>query len=155
MQAAAAATVVGGVDQLVGGDRQAHPGALLGAVVVDHLLVGAVAEQFDGEAAVGGDVGGQDVDVVDALDRGATVDMALGHVLEPRAQMLGRNVTILLVEDLEAVAVGVGELVGGSVTVVPFVPPDPEPGRLDRAYPPLQGLRAPRPERGVAQPGQL
>ena len=43
VQPTAPAGVVGRVDQLVRGDREAHPRALFGAVVVDHLLVGAVA----------------------------------------------------------------------------------------------------------------
>ena len=147
VQAPVAAGVVGGVDQLVGGDREAHPGALLAAVVVDDLLVGAEAELLLGEPAVGGDVRRQHVDVVDPLDRGAAVDVALGHVLEPRAQVLGRHVAVLLVEELEPVAVGVAELERGAVPVVALVPADAEPRGFDRRDAPLQRLRAPGPER--------
>ena len=66
--------------------------------------------------------------MVDPLDRGAAVDVALRHVLQPGAQVLGRHVAILLVEELEAVAVGIAEPVGGAVPVVALVPADAETG---------------------------
>ena len=154
MEAPVPACVVGGVDQLVGGDRQTHPGALLGAVVVDDLLVEPVAELVHREAPVGRHVRGQDIDVVDALDRGAAVDVALRHVLEPGAQVLGRDVGVLLEEELKPVPVGVVELVRGPVPVVALVPADTEPGRLDGGGAALKGRGAPGPERRVAQPGQ-
>ena len=93
--------------------------------------------------------------MVDALDRGAAVDVALGHVFEPGAQVLGRHVAVLLVEDLEPVAVGIAELVGGAVPVVTVVPADPQPGRFDRRHSPLESLGAPGADRGMAEPGQL
>lgn len=114
MQPAAGAGVVGYIDQLVGGDREAQPCSGLDSAVEHHLLIEAEAEQVGGEAAVDGDIGRQHVDVVQALDRRAVIDVALGDVLEPRAQRLGRLISLGLVEQLHAVAVGVTELVGGT-----------------------------------------
>jgi hypothetical protein len=65
------------VDQLVGGDRRAHPGAGLAAVVELDPLVEPVAERLLGEDAVGADVGGEHVEVVEALDRAAATGVAL------------------------------------------------------------------------------
>ena len=77
VQAAAGAEVVGDVDQLVRGDREAHPGALLGSVVQLDPLVPPVAEELLAKLAARADVGGEHVDVVEPLDRGAAADVAL------------------------------------------------------------------------------
>ena len=91
VQAAVGAVRVARVDELVGGDRRAHPGAGLGAVVELDALVEPVAERVDAELAVGADIGGEEVDVVEALDRAAAAGVAAGHVLVRRAQVLGRR----------------------------------------------------------------
>jgi hypothetical protein len=63
VQALAGLARVLDVDQLVGGDREAQPGAGLGAVVEHDALVVAVAEHVGGEAPAGGDVAREQVDV--------------------------------------------------------------------------------------------
>ena len=47
---------------------------------------------------------------------------------QPGAQVLGRDVAVLLVEQLEAVPVGIAKPVGGSVAVVALDPPLPQAG---------------------------
>ena len=89
VQAPARAVGVGGVDELVRGDARAQPRARLGAVVELDALVQAIAELLLGEDAAGPHVGGQDVDVVQALDRRAAPDVALGLVLQRRARARG------------------------------------------------------------------
>src|SRR3954467_13382956 len=122
MQATVGAVRVAGVYELVGGDRRAHPGAGLRAVVELDALVEAVAERVDAELPVGPHVRGQDVDVVQALDRAAAAGVAAGDVLERRAQVLGRVVALALVVELEDVAVGVAEAVGGAAAEVAVRP---------------------------------
>jgi hypothetical protein len=143
VQAAVGAERVARVDQLVRGDRRAHPGAGLAAVVELDALVRAVAERVDAELAVGAHVGGEDVDVVEALDRAAAAGVAAGHVLERRAQVLRRVVALALVVELEPVAVGVAEAIRQAAPAVAVGPALARPGRLDRGDAPLERLRAP------------
>ncbi len=104
---------------------------------------------------VGGDVGGQQVDVIEALDRRSPPHVALGHVLQRRAQMVRRVVALGFEVDLEPMPVRVVELVGRAVAEVAVDPAQPEPGRLDRLGPPLERLRAPGAQRDVTETGKL
>jgi hypothetical protein len=142
VQAAARAVRVARIDELVGGDRGTHPRAGLAAVVELDALVEAVAERLDAEPPVGADAGGEDVDVVQALDRTAAPGVAPGHVLERGAQVRRRFVARALVVELEAVAVGVAEAVGRAAGVIAVDPPLSQPGGLDRGDAALQALRA-------------
>jgi hypothetical protein len=93
--------------------------------------------------------------VVQPLHGGAAADVALGLVLQRRPQLFGRAVLLGLEVELERVAVGVGEAVGGAVAEVAVDPALAATGRLDRAHPPLQSLGAPGAHGHVAQAGAL
>ena len=67
VEPAAGTVVVGDVDQLVCGDREAEPGALLGAVVELDPLVEPVAEELLDELAGRADVGGATIRQGDAV----------------------------------------------------------------------------------------
>ena len=151
VQAAAGAVVVGDVDQLVRGDREADPGALLGAVVELDPLVQPVAEELLAELAARADVGGEDVDVVEPLDAGAAAGVALRLVAPRRLQVLGGDVALGLVVELETVAVGVLEAVGRPVSDVPVDPAAAEARLLDRRDAALERLGAPGAQREVAE----
>ena len=120
------------VDQLVGGDGEAEPGAGLAPGVEHDALVVAVAEDVGGEVPAGGDVARQQVDVVEALDRGAAGRVALRLVAQRRLEVRRRHVAIGLPQHLHDVAVGVVEAVGAAVAVVAVDPADAETGGLDR-----------------------
>ena len=77
VQPAARAVRIRDVDELVRGDGEAEPGALLAPVVELDPLVQAIPEEILCEHAVRAHVGGQNVDVVEALDGGAAADVAL------------------------------------------------------------------------------
>src|SRR4051794_5237607 len=138
------------VDELVRGDRRAEPRARLGAVVELDALVQPVAEDVGREHAVGPHVGRQDVDVIEALHRGAAARVALRLVLQRRAQVVGRPIPVDVVVELERVAVGPGEAVAPPPPAVGVVEPrPPEPGRPDGGDAAVERLRARR-----AQPEQ-
>ena len=96
VQAAAGAARVLDVDQLVGGDREAQPGAGLLAVVEPDALVVPVAENVGRERPAGGDVVGEQVDVVEALDRRAARRVALRLVAQRGLEVVGRDVALAL-----------------------------------------------------------
>ena len=79
--------------------------------------------------------------MVEPLDGDAAADVALRLVLQRGAQVLGRDVALGLVVELEDVAVRVGEAVRGAVPDVAVDPALAEPGRLDRRD---RAARAPR-----------
>ena len=132
------------VDQLVRLDRQAHPRAGLAAAVEDDLLVEPVAEDVRCERAARGDVGGEQVHVVELLHRRAAADVAHRLVLQRRTEMLGRDVALGLEVELEDVVVRIGEPVRRSVAVVAVDPADPAAARLDQRDAPRECVGAPR-----------
>src|SRR5262249_56956396 len=83
VEPAAGAVVVGDVDQLVGGDREAEPRALLRAVVELDPLVQAVAEELLRELPAPSHVRCQDVDVIEALHARAPARVLLRLVSAP------------------------------------------------------------------------
>src|SRR5262245_28593143 len=131
MQPAVSAVRVARVDQLVRGDRGAHPRARLAAVVELDPLVEPIAERVDAELAVRADVGGEEVDVVEALDRAAAAGVAARHVLQRRPQMRGRLVALALVVELEDMPVRVPEAIRRPASKVAVRPALTESGRLD------------------------
>jgi hypothetical protein len=133
----------------VGGDARAEPRPRLGAVVELDALVQAVAELLLGEDPTGPHVGGEDVDVVQALDGGAAPDVALGLVLQCGHELGRRAVALDLVEQLEDMAVRVGAAIGRAMPNVALAPPQPEPRRLDGGHAALERLEAPGPQRHV------
>ena len=143
---------VGDVDQLVPGDREAEPGARLGAVVEDDALVVAVAEHVRRERAARRHVGGEQVDVVEPLDGGPAPGVALRLVAQDGLEVGRWRIPLGLVVELEDVAVRVGEPVGRAVADIAVDPADPEARRLDRRHPPLQALRRAGADRHVPEP---
>ena len=152
VQPASGAGVVGDVDELVRGDRQAHPCPDLAAVVGHDLLVKTESEDVLGEAPVDGDITREHVDMVEALDRGAAADIALGYVLERRPQMLGRLVALGLVVELEAMPVGIGERERWPVADVAVDPLAALSALLHRGDAALERPWAPGAEREMAEP---
>jgi hypothetical protein len=120
-----------------------------------HALVEPVAERPDAEVPVGADVGREDVDVVEPLDRAATTGVTTRHVLQRRRQIWRRIVAIALVVELEQVAVGIGETVTGPAPTVPVGPPDSEPRRLDHRHAPRECLGIARPQPEHAHPRRV
>jgi hypothetical protein len=155
VQAAAGAPRVLDVDQLVGGDREAQPGAGLLAVVEPDALVVAVAENLGGERAAGRDVVGEQVDVVEALDGRAARRVTLRLVAQRWLEVVGRDIALGLPQHLHDVAVGVVEAVGGPVAVVAVVPSDVVAARLDRGHLPLERLGAVGAPRHVGEAGAV
>ena len=150
VETAARAVRVRDVDQLVGRDREAHPGAALRPVVHLDPLVEPIAEHVLREDAVGADVRGEHVHVVEPLHRTAATDVALRLIPPRRPQVLRRLVALGVVEELEDVAVGVREAVGAAMADVAVDPPLPEPRLLDRGDAPLERLGAPGAQGDVA-----
>src|SRR5262245_17775459 len=101
MEPAARTVVVGDVDELVGGDRETEPRALLRSVVQLDALVQAVPQELLREHPARPDVGRQDVDVVEAFHGRAAADVPLRLVLPRRPKMLGSLVALRLVQQLE------------------------------------------------------
>src|SRR5438552_3951458 len=101
VKAAGRARVIGDIDQLVRGDREAHPRALLAAVAVDDLLVEAEAELIHRERSVRGDVLREHIDVIEPLDGRSTPDVALRDVLQRRLQPIWWVVALGLVVELK------------------------------------------------------
>ena len=125
------------VGLLVG--REPDPG--LGAVVEHDLLGQPQAEVVLEEDAVLGGIDGEEVDVVEVAHADAAPRVALRLVLERRPKLRRRLVALGLVEELEPVAVGIEEAVGGAVTEVAVEPLALDAGRLERGDP---ALAAPR-----------
>jgi len=144
---------VGDVDQLVGCDREAHPGSALAPVVALDPLVEAVAEDLLREDAVRAHVGRQHVHVVEPLDGGTSPHVPLGLVPPRRLQVLGRHVALRFVVELEHMAVRIGEAVRGPVTDIAVDPARAEPRLLDGGDPPLERLRAASAQGHVAETG--
>ena len=115
------------VDELVCGDREAHPGAGLLPVVQHHLLVEAVAEDVLREDPVRADVVREQVDVVEPLDRRTSRDVPLRLVLQRRPEVRRRLVPLGLVVDLDRMAVRVGEAVRRPMTEIALDQPRPSP----------------------------
>ena len=151
VQAPARAVRVRDVDQLVRGDRDAHPGAGLRAVVELDALVEPVAEHVLAELARRPHVRGEQVDVVEPLDRRAAPDVALRLVAPGRREVRWGDVALGLVEQLEDVAVRVGEAVGRPV---PDVAVDPARCRAPSPRRRRPGARAPRGSRRAARRGR-
>ena len=118
-----------------------EPDARLGAVVEHDLLGQPQAEILLEEDAVLGGIDGEEVDVVEVADADAAPRVALRLVLERRAKLGRRLVALGLVEELEAMAVGIEEAVGGTVTEIAVEPLALDAGRLECGDP---ALRAPR-----------
>ena len=89
-----------------------EPDARLGAVVEHDLLGQPQAEVLLEEDAVLAGVDGEEVDVVEVADADAAARVALRLVLQRRAKLGRRLVALGLVEELDAVAVGIEEAVG-------------------------------------------
>jgi len=147
--------VIGDVDQLVGRDRQAHPCARLLAAIEDHLLIQAEPQLLGREPAVGGDIGGEHVDVIDPLGplppgrRGAGARCAAADA-DARAARSGPARRTVRTDGRR-----IPELVGGAVAVIAVTPAVAEADRLDALDPSLQRLGAPRPDRDWPSPGSL
>src|ERR1700722_4022307 len=155
VQAPVQARVVGAVDQLMRGDRQAHPGTGFAAVVIDDLLIQAEAKLLLGKSPVGSDVSGQDIHVVEPLDGGTAPDVALRDVLERRPELGWGLISLALVGQLQQMTVWGSEAVGGPMTMIAVDPAEAQTALLDCRHPSLQRLRAPRPDRQVSEAGQV
>ena len=155
MQPALGAGVVAGIGEVVGLVGGGHPHAGFGAVVEHDLLGQHEAEIVLEEFAVGLDVDGEPVEVVDAARVDAARRIGLRLVLERRLELGRRLVPFGLVIDLEPVAVRILEHEGLAVAEVAVGPADVEAGALERGGAPLQRLRRARAEGGVAEAGGL
>jgi hypothetical protein len=110
------------------------------------------AERLDAEVAVRPHVGGQEVDVVQALDRAAAARVTAGHVLERGAQARRRLVALAVVVELEDVAVGIAEAKRAAAAEIAVGPALAAAGRLHGADPALERLGAPGPQSEDAHP---
>ena len=91
--------------------------------------------------------------MVEPLDRRAPPDVSLRLVAPRRPQMVGGLVALGLVEELEDVAVRIGEAIGRAVADVAVGPALAEPRPLERRHAAVERLRAPGAKRDVPETG--
>jgi hypothetical protein len=108
-----------------------------------------------GEDPVLGGIDSEEVDVVEVADSDAAGRVALRLILERRAKLGGRLIALGLVEELVAMAVGIEEAVGGTVTEIAVEPLALDAGRLECGDPALQRLGAVCAVGNVPDPGLL
>ena len=101
------------------------------------------------EDAVLGGVDGEEVDVVEMAHADAAAGVALRLVLQRGPELRRRLVALGLVEELEAMAVGIEELYAGPWPRSPSSQRARDAGRLERRDAPLERLRAVRAVREV------
>src|SRR5690606_36172854 len=148
VEASAAARPVPRVDEVVGLVGEREPASGDGAVVQADLLGGVPAQHVPQELGARLDLGGQEVDVVEAADAHAHRRVRLRLVLQGRRQLRRRLVPLRLPVDLQLVPVRVAEHVGRADAGVAVAPPDPEARVLDRLHAAVERLLRRR-----AQPG--
>ena len=133
------------VGLLVG--REPDPGLV---AVVEHDLLGQPQPQVAlAEDAVLTGIDGQEVDVVEVADTDAPPRVAVRLILERRSQLRRSRVALGLVEQLDAVAVGVQEAICAAVAEVAVEPVALDPAGLQRRDPALERLRRMRAIREV------
>ena len=77
------------------------------------------------EQADGVDITRQEIDVVETARSDTAVGRPLGFVIEGRPHLRSRFIAPRLIVDLELMAIGVAEAIGGPMAEVTFVPADP------------------------------
>ncbi len=111
--------------------------------VIEHDAFGETKAQIAlEELAIGLNVDGKAVEVVEAAHVHAARREALRLVLERRPQGFGCLVPLGLVVELNQVPVRVVKLIGGPMPQLALVPAHPTAGALQRLNTPLQRLRA-------------
>ena len=153
MQTATRVRQVAGVGEVVGLLVGREPDARFRAVVEHDLLGEPQAEVCLEERAVLARVDREEVDVIEVPHADAAAGIALRLVLQRGAELGRRLVALGLVEELDAVAVGVEEAVGATVTEVAVEPAARRAARLERGNATVERLGAVRAVREVADAG--
>ena len=126
-----------------------EPDARLGAVVEHDLLGQPEAEVVLAEHARLAGVDREEVDVIEVADADAAPRVAARLVLERGPQLRRSRVVLGLVEELDAVAVGVEEAVGAAMAEVAVDPVAGDASGIERCDPAGERLRAVRAIREV------
>src|SRR5271165_2566619 len=140
-----------GVSEVVALVRRRQPHAGLFTGIENDLLGQAEAQIILEEFAVGLDVDGEAIEVVESAHVHATRRIALGLVLQGRTQVGRCLVPFGFVIQLDDMAVRVMEAIARSMPEFAFMPTDAGAGSFDRLDTALQGLRAACAKSRVAQ----
>src|SRR5579883_488441 len=153
MKAAADAMRFERVSEIVALVGASQPHAGFDAAIEHDLLGQAEAERLFEKFAIGADVLGEAVEVVDPADIDAARRKALRLVLQSRPQRLGRLVPFGFVVELQQMPVGIAELVGRTMAEFIVAPAYAETRALESGDAPRQSRRAAGAESGVAETG--
>src|SRR5579872_1134324 len=122
MEAAADAMRFERIGEIVALVGAGQPHAGFDAAIEHDLLGQAEAERLLEKFAIGADVLGEAVEMVDPADIDAARRKALRLVLQSRPQGLGRLVPLRLIIELQQMPVWIAELIGGAVAEFAFAP---------------------------------
>src|SRR5579872_564077 len=153
MEAAADAMRFERVGEIVALVGASQPHAGFDAAIEHDLLREAEAERLLEKLAIGADVLGEAVEVVDSADIDATRGKALRLVLQGRPQRVGGLVPLRLVIELQKMPIRIAELIGRAVAEFIVAPADAESGALQSGNAPRQSRRTAGAEGGMAKAG--
>src|SRR5690349_15274507 len=123
MQAPLGPGAVTQVRDLMHRRTDAEPGSGLSVIIEDHVLAQPEAQLLHHEVTIGGDIGSQQIHVVQTT-HGDTAQGSLLRSVQEFGLLLRRSLVVLHVPQyLHVVSIRIGELIGSTVSLITVDPP--------------------------------